>query len=188
MATRSFKLRGWIAMLGIAGLVVAATSWIGLSYLQLARQQVELAMASAEVEAASRARVGLVTNLLHSADAFACLDEGRRDGIADAASRAGRARMTAGATLDLEAYGEFLTAQQSLSAALEGLWPAVEASGAAGASLVEADLRAGLERAGLHLTERIADFDRRLERHRRTSERFPGSLVAGLAPEGSVAP
>ena len=129
MTTKRIRTRGRIATLTIVGLALAGMSWITVSYLRLARQQVELVMAGGRVEAASRARVGLVVNLLHSAEAFSCLEEARRAGLALAASRAGRAGVTGSATVDPESYGDFLTAQQSLSGALEGVWPAVVASG-----------------------------------------------------------
>ena len=169
----------------IVGLALAGMSWITISYLRLARQQVELVMAGGRVEAASRARVGLVVNLLHSAEAFSCLEEARRAGLALAASRAGRAGVTGSATVDPESYGDFLTAQQSLSGALEGVWPAVVASGAAGAPMIEADLRAGLDRAAARLTESIAAFDHSLLRYRAASRRFPASLIVGLVPDGT---
>jgi hypothetical protein len=168
-----------VALAVVVSLACVCAGWGAASYVKLLRLQVGVADACARVEAASRSRIGLVANLVHSSEAFDCLDPASRAALRAASERAARSSVVPALAVAPDAYDEFLAAQRDLSATIEEVWSEAGASPGVGSRIVIEDLQSGLERVEALLDESIAALDRSVERYRASSRRFPGSVIAG---------
>ena len=128
------RFRWGTAMVGALLLLGSAPIVWGLAtYVRLVRLRVEVTDACSRVEAASRSRVELVSSLIQSADAFACLDTARLVELRGATERAAPGILLGRILEDPRSYQDFRRNQSELSAQLPEIWSAMKADSRAGA-------------------------------------------------------
>ncbi len=168
------KLR-WKA-LAAALLALLALAGFGLvAYVEALRAEVQVGDAAARVEAAGRFRAGLVANLVQAAGAGSWLGPERRTTLREAAARAAEARLAREVLGQRAALDGFVRAQDELTAALDGIWPALQGQGSRAAAAEAADLRASLARAADSLAAEIDGLEHSLESY------HAGSIATAVA-------
>jgi hypothetical protein len=178
--TRRTRNRWSLALAGVFLAGVAAVAWGFAAYVGLLRLQVRVTDAGSRVEAASRSRAELAANVLHTADAFACLAPDRLTALREATDRASRALLVPRVFDVPEPHREILLAQDDLTAVLEDVWPTLRAAQGAGARVLVEDLESSLERARGSLVERLGELERSIDAYRSRASRFPVSVIAGV--------
>jgi hypothetical protein len=162
--------------------------WGLATYVHLVRLRVELTDARSRVEAACRSRVELVSSLIQSADAFACVEPERLAALRGATERAVPGVQFGRILEDPRSYQDFRSKQNELTARLSEIWSAASVDSRAGALVIVEDFRSSLERSDETLTAGLEGLDRRIEAYRAATAGFSGSTVARIAGLGSPKP
>ena len=176
-------IAGALVLLGSATMV-----WGCVTYLHLLRLRVEVTDACSRVEAASRSRVELVSGLIRSADAFACLDTSRLADLRGTTERAVPGSLLGHILEDPRSYQDFRRNQAELSTELSEIWSAMETDSRAGALVILEDFPSRLERSDALLADVFVGLDRRIEAYRAATTSFSGSTVARITGLGSPRP
>ncbi len=187
MVTRPRNRFRWgTAIAGALLLFGSATMvWGFATYLHLLRLRVEVTDACSWVEAASRSRVELVSGLIRSAGAFACLDTARLAELRGTTERAVPGILLGHILEDPQPYRDFRRNQAELSMELSEIWSAMDTDSRAGALVILEDFPSRLERSDALLADGFAGLDRCIERYRVATASFSGSTVARITGLGS---
>ncbi len=156
----------------------ALVGWGYQRYVGLVQRQVEIADASARLDASNRTRLQLVANLLHGSAGKLT------PGVSVAELEKAHdlvAGVGVGPDMDSDGYDRFCSAQEDLSGALDAFWPAAVADVDSDTRTELADLKEKLDRSAAVLQARIDDFDRCVDTYADEIGQFPGSLIAALA-------
>jgi hypothetical protein len=185
--TRRTRYRWPLALAGVALAGITGVAWGMAVYIGLVRLQVRAMDVGSRVEAASRARAELAANVIHTADAFACLAPDRLTALREATDRATRARIAPRLLDEPEPHREILLAHEDLTSVLEEFWPTLRATRGAGAHVLAEDLETRLESARLAIVECLSELEGSIDAYEAATSRFPGSVVASVATGNSGA-
>ena len=174
---------GALLLLGSATML-----WGAATYVRLVRLRVDVTDACSRVEATSRSRVELVSGLIESANAFACLDTARLAELREATERAVPGVLLGQILEEPRSYQDFRRNQSELSTELSEIWPAMTTDPRTGALVILEDFRWKLERSDALLADGLEGLDRRIEAYRAATARFSGSAVARITGLGSPRP
>jgi hypothetical protein len=187
---RTKRVRSWATLaLGSAlALAVGCVAWAAVVYVSFLRLEVELSDACSRVDAVSRFRTRLAGHLVEDSGAFASgLHPAVLQRLETAVHRA--ERLHAAALLDDPAlYAEFVAAQADLTAALGEVRSELRAADDPGARLLVEDLDLQFDGRAAALAEGLGRLDASFAAYRAAVDRFPGSLVAGVAGLEGPAP
>ncbi len=158
--------------------LAALAGWGYQRYVGLVQRQVEIADASARLDASNRARLELVANLLHGS-------AGKLTPAVSVTAVETAHDLVAGSGIgpdtDPDGYERFCSAQEDLSGALNAFWPTALAEVDADTRLELTGLKDKLDRSAAILQARIDDFDRCVDTYADEIRHFPGSLIAAIA-------
>ncbi len=166
---RSPRWIGWLGTLTLAA-GLAGGAWSAAAYVRLVRLHVQWVDGCARAEAAGRAHLALVDNLLHMLPAGA-LDSALREAILTARLR------TSAAGTDVAA---FRSTHGELRQALAALWERDQPGGGREVAVALWGLEGRLEHAQARVTEALNAVEDSAGAYRAASAAFPASLVASF--------
>ncbi len=158
----------------------ALVGWGYQRYVGLVQRQVEIADASARLDASNRTRLQLVANLLHGS-AVKLTPGVSVTELEKAHDLVAGVGVGVGPDMDSDGYDRFCSAQEDLSGALDAFWPGAIAGVDADSRTELVDLKEKLDRSAAVLQARIDDFDRCVDTYADEIGHFPGSLIAAIA-------
>jgi hypothetical protein len=159
---------------GAAVLALVVLVCLAVVQLRAGWRRAEVQQACAAVEAASRARIELASNIVQAAEFTGSLDSGLRGDLQAWAARASATLAGPCVSHDPAHYEAFRTTQLELGELLAGVWPRWAATPAGQA--VAQDLRADVEATTVLLAERISQLEALIG--------DPGRGVAAIAAVG----
>lgn len=176
---RSPRWIGWLGALTLAASLTGA-GWTAAAYVGLVRLHVQWVDSCARVEAAGRAHLALVDNLLHVLPAGA-FDSELRDGIRAARRRAGATSFEPAVVEDRARAYAFRSAHGELGRALAGFWEWAERGNDREVRVELWGLEDRLERAQARLAQALDAVEDSAGAYRVASAGFPAFLVASFA-------